>query len=137
MALALNKYNSFSEKVVEGNLNLPGTIKVALSNTTPSVSDVSLTDITEISAGNGYTAGGEEVSIGSSSQTGGTYELVADADTVFTASGGAIAQFRYLVLYESVSELLVGWWDHGSAVDLLDGTSYVLQTNGVSLITLS
>lgn len=95
-------------------------------------------DITEIGAGNGYTAGGVALTLTSSSQSGGTYKYIASvANPTWTATG-AMATFRYVVLYNATagSGNLVGWWDNGSAVSLastntftvtLDGTNGVLQ----------
>jgi hypothetical protein len=54
----------------------------------------------------------------------------------FVASGGAIAQFRYAVLYNSTaaSGNLIGWWDYGAEVNLTNGNTFTValdQTNGV------
>jgi uncharacterized protein (DUF2252 family) len=93
------------------------------------------TDLTEIGAGNGYTAGGTQATISSSSQTGGTYKLVL-ADVVFTASGGSIGPFRYAVLYNdtATNDELIGWWDYGSSITLLTGETFTVDfdaTTGV------
>lgn len=113
------------------------TLKVALTNTAPSSANSSFSDITEISSGNGYTAGGTAATISSSSQTSGTYKLVL-ADVVFTASGGSIGPFRYAVLYNdtptSPADPLIGYWDHGSSVTLADTESFTVDfhaENGV------
>ena len=85
-------------------------------------------DITEISAGNGYTAGGATATVSSSGQSGGTYKLVL-ADVVFTASGGTIGPFRYAVLYNdtATNDELIGWWDRGVSVTLEDGDDATLD----------
>jgi hypothetical protein len=54
----------------------------------------------------------------------------------WTASGGAIAQFRYAVLYNSsaASGNLIGWWDYGVPITVTTGNSFQValdQTNGV------
>jgi hypothetical protein len=133
---SFNKFNAFVEAVTEKAHNLGSdTLKVMLSNTAPAAGNSVKADITEISAGNGYTAGGTAASITSSSQTGGTYKLVL-ADVVFTASGGSIGPFRYVVLYNdtATNDELIGWWDYGSSITLLTGETFTVDfdaTNGV------
>ena len=54
---SFNKFNPFVEALAEKVHNLGSdTLKVMLSNTAPSASNAVKADITEISAGNGYTA---------------------------------------------------------------------------------
>lgn len=135
---AFNKFNQFVEDVAEKVHNLGAdTLKVLLTNTAPAATNAVKADLTEISAGNGYTAGGTAATISSSSQTSGTYKLVL-ADVVFTASGGSIGPFRYAVLYNdtptSPADPLIGWWDYGSALTLNAGDTFTVDfspTNGV------
>lgn len=135
-----NKFNSFVEAVAEKVHNLGSdTLKVMLTNTAPVATNTQKTDLTEISAGNGYTAGGTAASITSSSQTSGTYKLVL-GDVVFTASGGTIGPFRYAVLYNdtATNDELIGWWDYGSAVTLNSGETFTVDfdaAGGVLTIT--
>lgn len=135
---SFNKFNAFVEHLAEKVHNLGSdTLKVALTNTAPSSANSTFSDITEISSGNGYTAGGTAATISSSSQTSGTYKLVL-ADVVFTASGGSIGPFRYAVLYNdtptSPADPLIGYWDYGSSVTLADTESFTVDfdaSNGV------
>jgi hypothetical protein len=136
---AYNKFRAFVEDVAEGKHNLGSdTLKVLLTNTAPVNTNSVKTDLTEISAGNGYTAGGTAATISSSAQTTGTYKLTL-ADVTFTASGGSIGPFQYAVLYNdtSATDALIGWWDYGSAVTLASGDSFTVDfdaTNGVLTI---
>lgn len=133
-----NKFNAFVENVAEKVHNLGAdSLKVMLTNTAPVAGNSVKADLTEITAGNGYSAGGTAASISSSAQTSGTYKLVL-ADVVFTASGGTIGPFRYAVLYNdtptSPADPLIGWWDYGSSVTLNDGETFTVDfdpTNGV------
>jgi len=136
---SFNKFNSFVEAVAEKTHNLGSdTLKVMLTNSEPGASDTQLTDLTEISAGNGYSAGGTTATTSSSAQTSGTYKLVL-ADVTFTASGGSIGPFQYAVLYNdtATNDELIGYWDNGSAVTLSDGESFTVDfdaSNGVLTI---
>jgi hypothetical protein len=133
-----NKFHAFVEHLAEGVHNLGAdTLKIMLTNTAPVATNSVKANLTEIAAGNGYTAGGTAASITSSGQTSGTYKL-ALGDVVITASGGSIGPFRYAVLYNdtptSPADPLIGWWDYGSALTLANGESITWDadpTNGV------
>lgn len=133
---SFNKFNSFVEAVAEKVHNLGSdTLKVMLTNSAPVATNTVKANLTDISAGNGYTAGGTAATISSSAQSSGTYKLVL-ADVVFTASGGPIGPFRYAVLYNdtATNDELIGWWDYGSSVTLADGETLTVDfdnSNGV------
>lgn len=132
------KFNSFVEHLAEKVHNLGADVlKVMLTNTAPVAANTVKADLTEITAANGYTAGGTAATISSSAQTSGTYKLVL-ADVVFTASGGSIGPFRYATLYNdtptSPADPLIGFYDYGSSITLLDGETLTVDfdaTNGV------
>jgi hypothetical protein len=128
-----NKFNAFVEHLAEGVHNLQShTLKVMLTNTAPVATNSVRADLTEIAAGNGYTAGGTAASVTSSAQTSGTYKLVL-GDVVITASGGSIGPFRYAVLYNdtptSPADPLICWWDYGSALTLANGETFNWDAN--------
>lgn len=121
---SFNKFQPFVENLAEKVFNLGSdTLKVALTNTAPvntqGVFDPG-TNHPPPAAANGYTSGGNSVTISSSSQSSGTYKLVL-ADTTFTASGGSIGPFRYVILYDETAsnDELIGYWDYGSSITLL------------------
>ena len=137
---SFNKFQSFVELVAEKAHNLGSdTLKVMLTNSAPVNTNTVKANLTEIAAGNGYTAGGTAAVQSSSAQSAGVYKLVC-ADVVFTASGGSIGPFRYAVLYNdtATNDELIGWWDYGSNVTLSTGESFTVDfdaTNGVLQIT--
>jgi hypothetical protein len=135
-----NKFNAFTENLAEKVFNLGSdTLKIMLTNTAPSASNSVKADLTEISAGNGYTAGGTAATISSSAQTSGTYKLVL-ADVVFTASGGSIGPFRYVVLYDdtAASDQLICWWDYGTAITMSSGETFTTYFNAsTGVLTLA
>lgn len=116
-----NKFNQFVEDLAKGKHDLSANvIKVMLTNSAPVATNSIKSDITEISAGNGYTAGGNAVTITSCLQTTGTLKLIL-VDSIFTATG-VIGPFRYVVLYNdtqtSPAKPLIGWFDYGSSISL-------------------
>jgi len=133
-----NKFQQFVEYLAEGVFDLGAdTLKVCLTDTAPTATNTVFADLTEISAGNGYTAGGNTITTSTSAQTSGTYKLVL-ADSVFTASGGTIGPFRYATLYSdtpsSPADPLIGYWDYGSSITLQDTETFTVDfdgTNGV------
>lgn len=140
-----NKHNVFVEdmwnKVHDLFGSPPGdSLKIMLSNVAPVATNSIKTDITEISAGNGYTAGGTALTSPTGTRATGTVTLAAD-QLVFTASGGAMATFRYYVLYNdspsSPLDPLISNWDHGSAVTLNSGDTFTIKfSNQVSAGTI-
>lgn len=135
-----NKFNVFLNDVFHKvhNLNTSAdVVKVLLTNTAPVAANSVKADLTEISAGNGYAAGGTASTVSSSAQSSGTFKEVL-GDVVFTASGGTIGPFRYAVVYNdtptSPADPLIGWYDYGSSITLNDGETFTVDfdaTNGV------
>lgn len=128
----VTKFQDFSEQLVRGVHDWDAhTFKVALTNSAPLATNTILADITQISAGNGYTTGGNTTTI-TLSETGGT-TTVQGTSVTFTASGSAMATFRYYVLYNdtatSPADALIQFWDHGSAVTLQPGDSFEIRFN--------
>ena len=139
---SFNKFNQFVEDVAHKVHHLgTDTLKVLLTNTAPVAANSVKADLTEISAGSGYTAGGTASAQASSDQTSGTYKLVL-TDVTFTASGGSIGPFRYAVLYNdtptSPADPLIGWWDRGESMTLNAGESFtvdMVEANGALQIS--
>jgi len=139
-----NKFQDFSEQLTKGTQNFgTDTYKVALSNTLPVNTNTVLADITQISSGTGYTSGGTATTVTVSESSGTT--TVSGTQVVFTASGGSMGPFRYVVLYNdttsSPNKPLVGWWDYGSpGVTLADTETFTVKFSNTSpgaIFTLS
>lgn len=128
------KFYSFIEAAFEKKHNFGSdTFKWMLTNTAPSLSNTVKADITEISAGNGYTAGGATVTITSSSQSSGLWTWII-ADTTWTASGGSIATFRYAVLYNdtATNDELVGYVDYGYGITVTTGNTFTIDVDATT-----
>lgn len=132
-----NKFQQFVEDLAHKVHNLGSdTLKLYLSNATPdAAADAVKADLAEISAGNGYSAGGATITVSTSAESGGTYTLAGN-QVVFTASGGSFAAFRYIVFYNdtpsSPADPLIAWWDYGSALTLLDGETFTVKFNSAN-----
>lgn len=137
---AFNKFNAFVEALGLKKMNLNAdTLKVMLCNTAPVAANSVKADLTEISAGNGYAAGGSAAASPAYSQTAGVGKLTA-TDVVFTAAGGSIGPFRYAVLYDdtATNDDLIGFWDYGSSITLATGETFTVDfdgSNGILQIT--
>jgi hypothetical protein len=129
-----NKFNDFSEQLVNGVQDFDAnTYKIMLVNSPAPVATNSVkANLTEISAGSGYTAGGTATTIAVSETSGTT--TVTGTQVVFTAAAGSIGPFRYAVLYNdsSASDNLVAWWDYGSSITLADTETFTVKFNNTS-----
>ena len=117
-------------------------ISVILSNTAPNQTTGSVRgDITQIASGNGYSTNGQtldSITWTETSAGSGVWRLNS-ADEVFTASGGSIATFRYIVVCKNSGTFeLIGYLDYGSAVDVTSGNTFTvdLGANGWFELTI-
>ncbi|TGT72897.1 hypothetical protein EN802_13540 [bacterium M00.F.Ca.ET.159.01.1.1] len=129
------KFNAFVEAVAEKVHNLGSDqLKIALcaAANAPVAGNAVLADLTEIAYTN---LSSRNITTSSSAQSSGTYKLVL-ADLTLSASGGSVATFRYVVIYNdtAASKNLIGFYDYGSNVTLASGQSFLIDfdgTNGV------
>lgn len=131
-----NRHNQFIADVFNKVHNMGSdaiTVYLTAAANPPTAGNSVIADITQISYTNLST---RVVTISASSQTLGTYKLVA-TDKVLTASGD-VATFRYVGLYNdtpaSPLDPLICWWDYGDNVTLHNGDTFTLDfddANGV------
>ena len=61
-------------------------------------------------------------------------------DLVLTATG-TVATFRYVVLYNddptSPADPLIGWYDYGSDVTLLNGETFTIDFNATAILSIT
>lgn len=134
-----NKINQFVEDLAHGVHDLSSdqlVVALTAAANAPVAGDTVLSDLTEISYTN---LSSRNLTTSSSSQTGGSYTLVL-ADLQLDASGGSVATFRYVAIYNdaptSPTDPLICWYDNGEDVDLGDGESFTIDF-GSQLFTLS
>jgi hypothetical protein len=136
-----NKFQDYAEQVNKG-VHIWGThtFKEVFTNSAPLATYTQLSDITQISSGNGYTAGaggGNTLDSVTLTESGGTAKVTI-ADEVFTASGGSVGPFRYIPIYNdsatSPADAVVCWFDYGSSITLADTETFTTDfdaTNGL------
>lgn len=132
---AQNKFYDFVTQVWAAKHDFTSHVfKWMLTNSAPVATNTIKSNITDITAGNGYTAGGTATTISQSNTTGTL--TVQGTQVVFLAAGGAIGPFRYLVLYNDTQaspvKPLVSWVDYGSALTLNDTDSLTVKFNSAS-----
>lgn len=136
---AYNKFNQFAKDVIDAKHNFgTHTFKVMLTNAAPVATNTAISDITDIAAGNGYTAGGSASAITDSTLAG--VAKVVGTNVVFTAAGGSIGPFRYAVLYNATAAggPLIAWWDYGANLTLADTETLTVvfdAVNGIFTLT--
>jgi hypothetical protein len=128
-----HKFNAFVEHVAEKVHNLGSdqlVVALCAAANAPVATNSVLADLTEISYTN---LSSRNITTSASSQTSGTYKLVL-TDLVLTASGGAVATFRYVVVYNdtptSPADPLIAWYDYGSNLTLADGETLTIDFDG-------
>lgn len=136
-----NKFRQFVEDLSKGVHNFTSdstcTVTVALcaAANAPVNTNAVLADLTTISYTN---LSSRVVTNITAEHTTGTVTFTAD-DLVLTASGGAVATFRYVVIYNddptSPADPLIAWWDYGSNVTLADGETFTIDfTSGFATL---
>lgn len=133
-----NKFLDYVEQLSKGVHNWSShTFKMGLTNSAPVNTNTIYANITEISAGNGYSAGGMTLDSVTLSEASGTAKVVI-TDEVLTASGGSIGPFNYAVPYNdtptSPVDPLVCWYQTTAAITLASGESLTTDfdpTNGL------
>lgn len=128
----VSTFANFYLELAKGTHNFSShTFKMALTNTAPvTATDDHFADITELAAGNGYTAGGATVTVSSVTLASSVCQIVF-ATTTITASGGSIGPFRYLVIYNdtAANDELVMSIDLGSELTVPDTENVSMLTN--------
>lgn len=133
-----NKIQDYVEQVSAAKHDWTSHVfKALLTNSAPVATNTIKANLTEITAGNGYTAGGMTLDSVTLAETSGTAKVTI-ADEVLTASGGSIGPFRYVAIYNdtatSPADALVCWYDYGSSITLADTETFTIDfdaTNGL------
>lgn len=131
------KFNRFVTDVANGVHDLGSdTLQLALTDTAPLATHTVLSEITQSI----YTNLNSPFTLTTISSTANPllpyeYELKV-ADFTISAAGGDAAAFRYIVVYNATTvhatDPLIGWWDYGSSLPLLDGQSLDIDIDALT-----
>ena len=148
MASAFTKFQPFAAALANGHINLSSdSVHVFLlnsntggppSNAASFYSTLSANEINQAGCP-GYTTGGANVTVTSSTQTSGLYTYIAScANPTWTATGNWGNSFRYAIMYDGNSGFLIGYWDYGSILTLSSGNTFTIALDPVNgVFTLS
>jgi len=124
----------------------PTTFYVALSSTAPTVDTNTLSEITHLSTGNGYTSGGVAIPRNSTGwptltedDTNDYAQAVMQAAS-WTASGGSIGPFQYVVLTGDGGTVgnreVLAWWPLSVAVTISNGSTWSANNATLRIATV-
>jgi hypothetical protein len=137
MPASFNKFDQFIEDLAKKVHNLNSdSLKVMLVDVAPVRTNTVKADLTEIAAGHGYVAGGNDAAFVSGAQTDGLYLLVLASPATWVAAVGTIGPFRYAVLYNDTpvapADPLIGYWDYGMEITLQIGEQFTVALDPVA-----
>ena len=135
-----NKFQQFVEDLSKGVHNFTSdstcsvTVALTAAANAPVATNAILANLTQVSYTN---LSARVVANVTAEHTTGTVTFTAD-DLVLTASG-AVATFRYVVLYNddptSPADPLICWYDYGSDVTLANGETFTIDfTSGFATL---
>lgn len=128
-----NKFQIFVQDIANKVHNFNSDqLTVALTNSSnaPVATNSVLADLTEIAYTN---LSSRNVTTTSSIEVAGTYNLKV-SNLTLNASGGAVAPFRYLTIYNSTaaSKNLICWFDYGADITLNSGDNLTISFDAIN-----
>jgi hypothetical protein len=124
-------FQPFAAAVFNGVHNFAtDTLKIALTNIEPVNTYASLSSISQIAAGGGYSTGGFAITTTRSTQSAGVYKLIL-ADHTLTASG-TIAAWQYAVLYNGTAagDPLICWYPFAVVFNMVATNTFLFDFDG-------
>lgn len=122
--MSFYKFKSFITSLATGSGEFDlstDTLNVYLTNTVPVAATMTRKiDLPEIAIGGGY-AGPVAAPINTRSYVGADFVISATGPIVWTGSGVGFGPLQYAVLYDdsATDDLLIGWWDYPTTVNLI------------------
>ncbi len=116
---AMHKVHDFSADALEVALTNAANPPVATNEILANLTVIAYTNLSS-----------RVITTSTSGHTTGTYDLVLN-DLTLSASGGAVAGFRYIVVFNQATvaptDALICWFDYGSDLVLADGESLTID----------
>lgn len=136
-------FQQFKENLCKGVHNFTSdstcslTVALCAAANAPVATNATLSNLTQIS----YTNLSSRVITGVTAEhTTGTVTITAN-DLVLTASGGAVATFRYVAIYDddptSPADPLISFYDVGENVTLADGATFTINFSTDAIATVA
>ena len=126
---SFHRFEDFKRQLCRGmhKLHAEGhTLKVYASNSKPNaISHKVKADIPEISAVNGYQAGGSDIQ--NNIKETDEDVILTGINVIWMARGGSFGPFRYVILYNSTADGLISWWDYGEPVVVDDAETFKIE----------
>jgi len=136
MSATFSKFSVLVQDLGRGYHNWStDSLKVHLTNATPSPNNTAYGTPADLSTSGGYTAGGTAII---NSWTREASVATLSGSDVSWGATGVIGPFRYAVLYNSstTTKSLIGYWDYGAALSLNTGETFTVDF-GTSVLTLA
>lgn len=122
-----NKFTPAIENLFEGSNAGADTWVIKLATAV----NQSAGSITEVANGNGYTTGGNAATVSSSAASAGTFKLVLNSPSAWTATGAGFS-FQYAVLTNLTTSTNVAYWDYGSSQAVAAGETVTVTLDGTN-----
>lgn len=136
--------HKFEKVKGDGAINFStDTFKAALftssATVTPDVAGLSDLGANQVANGNGYTTGGVTVACTNTSDDSNNRTVIDSANPSWTASGGNIGPFRYVVWYDDThaSDQIMYILDLGADVTIVSGQSWPVTVDANGLYTIA
>lgn len=101
----------------------------ALSNVAPS-STTFTAGTSDLPTGSGYTAGGENVLTTSANEVAGVLSLILGNPATWNFTGSVT--FRYVLLVDKTVNIIMGYWDYGTAITTNSGDTMAVTLDGTN-----
>jgi hypothetical protein len=133
MSVAFTKFNKFVLQLGNKVYDLDGSLKVALTNTSPTAAtDTVYADLTAPIASTNLSGATPFNLVTVFTEQSGSARMWA-TDLTLTATG-SVGPFRYVVLYDNnaTNDELIGFYDYGSSVTMSSGDTFTLDFDAVN-----